>query len=93
MAILSIFDGLRILALTGVERDELRRRWIDIGRILFRTEVGLKPQPSAISSDDCICMTQMKCRKNNLGTNESFAIPDCPDDYPITDCKVRHGKK
>ena len=93
IAILSIFDGLRILALTGVERSELRRRWIEIGKILLQTEEGLKPQPSAISADDCVCMTQMKCRMNDLGNGDSFAIPDCPDDCPIKDCKVRNGKK
>ncbi|MFA5348484.1 MAG: TetR/AcrR family transcriptional regulator [Methanoregula sp.] len=92
MAILSIFDGLRILALTGVDRDELRRRWIEIGKILLQTKEELKPQLSAISTDDCACMTQMKCRMNNLNNGESFAIPDCPDDCPIKDCKVRHGK-
>lgn len=93
MAILSIFDGLRMLALAGVEPDELRRRWIEIGKILLQTQEELKSQPSAISTDECVCMTQMKCRMNNLNNGESFAIPDCPDDCPIKDCNVRHGKK
>lgn len=93
MAILSIFDGLRILALAGVDQDELRRRWIEIGKILLQTEDGLKPQPSVISTDDCACMTQMKCRMNDRSNGDSFEIPDCPDDCPIKDCKVRHGKK
>lgn len=93
MAVLSIFDGLRILALAGVERDELRRRWIEIGKILLQTEEGLKPEPSATATNDCACMTQMKCRMNDPGNEDSFTIPDCPDDCPIKDCKVRHGKK
>lgn len=93
MAILSIFDGLRILALTGVERDELRRRWIEIGKILLQTDEGLKPLPSLICTNDCVCMVEMKRRLSGPGISESFAIPDCPDDCPITDCKVRHGKK
>ena len=93
MAILSIFDGLRILALTGVEQDELRRRWIEIGKILLQTEEGLKPQRSSICTDDCVCMVEMKRRMGNLGSGESFAIPDCPDNCPVEDCKVRHGKK
>ena len=93
MAILSIFDGLRILALAGVDQDELRWRWIEIGKILLQTEDGLKSQPSVISTDDCACMTQMKCRMNDLGNGDSLAIPDCPDDCPIKDCKVRHWKK
>ena len=93
MAILSIFDGLRILALAGVERDELRRRWIEIGKILLQTEEGLKLQPSEISADGCACMMEMKCRIHDGSNGDSFEIPDCPDDCPIEDCKVRHGKK
>jgi AcrR family transcriptional regulator len=92
MAVLSIFDGLRILALTGVERDELRRRWIEIGKILLQTQEGVKPQPSAISTDDCICMMEMKHRMHDPGDRKSFTIPDCPDTCMVRDCKVRHGK-
>ncbi|WP_424027957.1 TetR/AcrR family transcriptional regulator [Methanoregula sp.] len=35
LAILSLFHGLRVLSLVGVERDELRERWIEIGKILL----------------------------------------------------------
>lgn len=93
MAILSLFDGLRILALTGVGRDELRRRWIEIGSILLQTKEELKPHPSSICIGDCVCMMEMKNRMINLGRNESFEIPDCPENCQIKDCKVRHGKK
>ena len=30
-----IFHGLRVLTLIGISRDELRERWIDIGKILL----------------------------------------------------------
>lgn len=35
VAIIAIFSGLRTLAIAGVEPDELRERWMEIGRILF----------------------------------------------------------
>lgn len=94
MAILSIYDGLRILALTEVERDELRKRWIEIGKILLKTEEGFKPRISSICTDDGVCMVEMRrmmwcCPRKS----ESFAIPDCPDDCKVKECKVRHGKK
>jgi hypothetical protein len=38
-------------------------------------------------------MVEMKRRMSGPGISESFAIPDCPDDCPIQDCKVRHGKR
>jgi len=38
-------------------------------------------------------MTAMKCRMNDLGNGDSFAMPDCPDDCPVKDCKIRLGKK
>jgi AcrR family transcriptional regulator len=34
-AVLSFFHGLRALSLIGVEREELRERWIEIGKILL----------------------------------------------------------
>jgi hypothetical protein len=94
MAILSLYDGLRILALTGVERDQLRTRWSEIGKILLKTEEGFKPGTSSICTDDGVCMVEMRrmiccCSRES----ESFAIPDCPDDCKVKECKVRHGKK
>jgi AcrR family transcriptional regulator len=38
LAMMSLFHGLRALSLIGVERDELRERWITIGRILLGYE-------------------------------------------------------
>jgi AcrR family transcriptional regulator len=35
LAIMSLFHGLRVLSLTGVGRDELRERGIEIGKILL----------------------------------------------------------
>ncbi len=93
MAILAIFDGLRSLALVGVDRQELRERWIEVGRILLGVKDDLQSQPSVICMDDCVCMVEMKRRMGKLGNGESFAIPDCPDTCTIKDCKVRHGKK
>jgi hypothetical protein len=94
MAILSIYDVLRILALTGVERDELCKRWIEIGKIPLKTEEGFKPRTSSICTDDDVCMVEMRrmmccCPRES----ESFAIPDCPDDCKVKECRVRHGKK
>jgi hypothetical protein len=94
IAIISIYDGLRILALAGVERDELRTRWIDIRKILLKTEEGFKPRTSSICTDDGVCMVEMRrmmccCPRES----ESFAIPDRPNDCKVKECKVRHGKK
>jgi AcrR family transcriptional regulator len=36
LAMMSVFHGLRALALIGVEREELRERWIEIGKILLK---------------------------------------------------------
>ena len=36
VAIMSIFHGLRVLALTGVDREELRQRGMEIGKILLQ---------------------------------------------------------
>jgi AcrR family transcriptional regulator len=93
LAILSIFDGLRSMALTGVDRGELRQRWIEIGKILLQTGEGIKPQLLTICTDDCVCMVEMKRMLANLGNNETFAIPDCPDTCKVRDCRIRHGKK
>ena len=38
LAFMSIFHGLRALSLMGVERDELRERWIEIGKILLENK-------------------------------------------------------
>ncbi|MCX6683859.1 MAG: helix-turn-helix domain containing protein [Methanoregula sp.] len=35
LAMMSLFNGLRALSLIGVERDELRAQWIEIGKILL----------------------------------------------------------
>ena len=35
LATISLFQGLRYLSLIGIERDELRERWIEIGRIFL----------------------------------------------------------
>lgn len=35
LVMMGLFNSLRALSLMGVERDELRRRWIEIGKILF----------------------------------------------------------
>ena len=35
LAMMSLFHGLRVLSLIGVDRDELRERWIEIGKLLF----------------------------------------------------------
>jgi AcrR family transcriptional regulator len=50
IAIMSLFHGLRTLSVMGVERDELRERGMEIGKILFRytgnspAEKGKKPK-------------------------------------------------
>jgi AcrR family transcriptional regulator len=35
LAMMSLFHGLRVLSLIGVDRGELRERWIEIGKLLF----------------------------------------------------------
>jgi len=35
IAIITIFSGMRSLAIAGVDKEELRARWIEIGRILL----------------------------------------------------------
>ncbi|HXX55852.1 MAG TPA: TetR/AcrR family transcriptional regulator [Methanoregula sp.] len=35
LAIISLFQGIRYFSLIGVDRDELRERWIEIGSTLF----------------------------------------------------------
>lgn len=41
IAIMSLFHGLRVLSLIGVERDELRARGIEIGKTLFGDAGGV----------------------------------------------------
>ena len=41
LAIMSLFHGLRVLSLIGVERDELRERGIEIGKALFGEAGGV----------------------------------------------------
>ncbi|WP_342676691.1 helix-turn-helix domain-containing protein [Methanofollis sp. UBA420] len=36
IALVSMFNGMRVMILLGVDRDELRSRWIEIVRALFR---------------------------------------------------------
>jgi len=40
IALVSMFNGMRVMILLGVERDELRCRWIEIVRALFRGPEG-----------------------------------------------------
>jgi AcrR family transcriptional regulator len=41
LAIMSLFHGLRVLSLIGIERDELRERGIEIGKALFGDAGGV----------------------------------------------------
>jgi len=45
LAILSLFHGIRALSLIGVERDELRERGIEIGKLLLGDEGRLTVRP------------------------------------------------
>jgi hypothetical protein len=35
VAMISIFNGLRLMNIFGVDRNEIRKRWIDVGRIML----------------------------------------------------------
>jgi AcrR family transcriptional regulator len=35
VAMISIFNGLRLMNILGVDRNEIRKRWIDVGRIML----------------------------------------------------------
>lgn len=35
IALISIFNGLRMMILLGIDREEIRRRWIEVGRIIL----------------------------------------------------------
>jgi len=37
IALVAMFNGMRVMILLGVDRDELRSRWIEIVRVLFET--------------------------------------------------------
>lgn len=42
ITLISAFNGMRMMVLLGVERDEIRRRWIELGRIIL----GIKDDQS-----------------------------------------------
>ncbi len=35
VALISIFNGLRLMVLLGVDREEIRKRWVEMGRIML----------------------------------------------------------
>jgi len=35
VALISIFNGMRMMILLGIDRDEIRKRWIEMGRIML----------------------------------------------------------
>jgi len=46
VALISIFNGMRMMILLGIDRDEIRKRWIEMGRITLG--VTSSPLPGEI---------------------------------------------
>lgn len=57
IALLSVFNGMRVMILLGIDRDELRLRWIEIVRALFlgvgSGEIAMECPPDCPGSDVC----------------------------------------
>jgi hypothetical protein len=61
IALLSLFNGMRVMIVLGVDRDELRSRWIEIIIALFKGS-GIGIFTSKCPTD---CVGFDICKKNN----------------------------
>nr|WP_319375039.1 TetR/AcrR family transcriptional regulator [uncultured Methanoregula sp.] len=93
IAIISVFSGLRSLALVGVSRQEIRERWMEIGRILLATPEGAVPAKQ--SANPCTCPWFMEMGQLMVERRDDvpFEIPACPDDCGNKKCTIRYEKK
>lgn len=93
IAIISIFSGLRSLALIGVSQKEIRERWMEIGRILLASPDGAVQKIQKGDPRNCPWIMEMGQLIVEQKDGIPFEIPTCPDGCGNTKCTIRHEKK
>lgn len=93
IAIISVFSGLRSLALVGVSREEIRERWMEIGKILLAAPEGAVPAKSNTRPLGCPWIEEMGQLMVECRDDVPFEIPACPEDCGNKKCRIRHRKK
>jgi AcrR family transcriptional regulator len=88
LAIVALFYGFRCLSLAGVEHDEIRERWLEIGEILLQP-VGTP----ADCREGCPWTQEMGRRLAERDTGQPVEIPVCPETCPEPECTIRRYEK
>jgi len=87
LVIVSIFLGLQNLAVTGVDRKEIRERWVAMGKLLLPSMTSEEKIPST-RINICPLVTEILTLEQK--NEESLKIPSCPADCQnYTKCRIQ----
>jgi AcrR family transcriptional regulator len=86
-AIVALFFGFRCLSLAGIGKDEIRERWLGIGKIL------LEPSETRADCRGCPWTQEMGRRLAGQDKGGNIGIPACPETCREPECTIRKYEK
>ena len=88
LGLAALFFGFQCLSLAGIDRAEIRERWLALGSVL------LEPtgRPAACTGG-CPWTDEMGRRLAAQEAGESIELPDCPETCEVLVCPIRRYRK